>query len=138
MAVGEDVGPGGAPGAASAARTYDLDARRTGGTMVRPGKERPLLPGVVVLVLRERCSSLYRHLVGRIRLDGGFAPVAHLNSGPSTRPEDVAWRLPERRAGWLVVSMCQMAPDSLRATPTRATFFPLADDRYDEWLRTEL
>lgn len=28
-----------------------------------------------------------------------FAPVAHLISGRSTRPEDVAWRLPERRAG---------------------------------------
>src|SRR3954470_21174650 len=28
----------------------------------------------------------------------GFAPVAHLREGPSTRPQWAVWRLPERRA----------------------------------------
>jgi hypothetical protein len=45
-------------------------------------------------------SSLYRRLNGGTRWDGrGFAPVAQLIRGPSTRPE-TARHLPGRRVGW--------------------------------------
>ena len=60
-------------------------------------------PGAAVALggkVGEPRSSLYRRLNGGTMWDGrGFAPVAQLSRGPSTRPE-TARHLPERKVGW--------------------------------------
>src|SRR6266508_5973923 len=58
---------------------------------------------------------------GRIRLDGRFAPVAHLLADPQAVRGPVA---PAGAKGWLRVSMCQIASASRRARSTWATLAP--------------
>jgi hypothetical protein len=59
--------------------------------------------------------------VGRIRLDGRLAPVAHLLRGRQAARGHVA---PAGAKGWLRVSMCQIASASRRARSTWATRAP--------------
>jgi hypothetical protein len=75
---------------------------------------------VAVMVGGERCSSLYRLLVGgQGRLE--FAPVAHLLKDRQAARGSVA---PLGAKGSLRVSMCQIASASRRARSTWATLAP--------------
>ena len=100
-------------------RRVAVGVRRHDGSAGEPSKDLAAAAAAVPRVGEPR-SSLYRLLAARTRWAGrGFAPVAQLSRGPSTRPE-IRRRLPGRRVG-LVVSMCQIASANRRARSTWAT-----------------
>src|SRR5881396_2953087 len=81
---------------------------------------RPVRAVLVAVVGGERCSSLYRLLIGgQGRWE--FAPVAHLLRDRQAARGSVA---PLGAKGWLRVSMCQIASASLRARSIWATLAP--------------
>src|SRR6188472_692043 len=100
-AGGRGAGPGGAPAAAQrrgrTTWTRDEAPAEWGSLPRRETRDPRVARGGWV---GEPRSSLYRRLNGGTRWDGrGFAPVAQLIRGPSTRPETPR-RLPGRRVGW--------------------------------------
>ena len=105
------------------ARTYDLDARRAGGIMGSRDCARPIATVAAAALAWEPRSSLYR------LLGGGLGPVGGASLGSAIHfgaLEEARVRLaaPAGAKGFAVVSMYQIASDSLRAMSTRAIFFP--------------